>query len=231
LRNEHSQLVCHAVGKKSIESRQVLPEWLDELPASDPRAQRSRRELRWINALMGNERWILRQLQAHPSAAMQGVLELGAGEGHLCQKIHAHFPRSRVCGFDLLDRPKNLPAPIEWQSGDVTKQTPPRGFGVIVANLFLHHFPDAALDWCSAWLPHVSLLVLNEPLRRPSSHRWGRCLRPMLHEVTRHDMHVSIDAGFVRGELPAMWSALAAQWDIQEAESWPGAYRSVWRRK
>ena len=35
-------------------ARRVDPEWLDELPAHDPRAQRSRRDLVRINALMGN---------------------------------------------------------------------------------------------------------------------------------------------------------------------------------
>lgn len=219
------------MAKKTIESRKVLPELLDSLPADDPRAIRSRRELRWINTLMGNERYILRQLHAHPAAALRGVLELGAGEGQLCRKIQAEFPRSRVCGYDLIERPAALPAAIEWQAGDVTTLSPPRGFGVIVANLFLHHFPDAALHWFTEWLPHVSLVIINEPLRRPSSHLWGRCLRPLLHDVTRHDMHVSIDAGFITGEIPALWPSQAAQWHISESEQWPGAYRSVWRRK
>src|ERR1041385_4869330 len=30
------------------------PEWLDSLPASDPKADRSRRDLRLLNVLMGN---------------------------------------------------------------------------------------------------------------------------------------------------------------------------------
>lgn len=231
LRIIHSRLSCDNVGNKTIEKRQVKPEWLDALPADDPLAQRSRRELRWINALMGNERWVLKQLDAHPAAALQGVLELGAGDGHLCRKISAQFPRSRVCGFDLIDRPSELPAAIEWQAGDITTIAAPRGFGVLVANLFLHHFTDEQLAWLTAWLPHVSLVIFNEPLRRRSSHFWGRCLHPLLSEVTRHDMHVSIDAGFVVGELSALWPALTAQWQIEEGEHWPGAYRSVWRRK
>jgi hypothetical protein len=38
--------------------RQVLPEILDHLPADDPEAIGSRRDLRRINFLMGNKRWI-----------------------------------------------------------------------------------------------------------------------------------------------------------------------------
>jgi len=219
------------VGKESEQRRIVVPEWLDELPAADPRAIRSRQELRWINALMGNERWILSQLEKHPAALEKGVLELGAGEGHLLRKIHARFPQHLVCGADLLARPADLPQDIQWCAGDLTTLPPSSDFGVLVANLFLHHFDDDALSWFAAWLPQVSLVILNEPLRRASSHFWGRLLRPVLHEVTRHDMHVSIDAGFVAGELPRLWPAQAAQWEIEEKESWPGAYRSVWSRK
>lgn len=219
------------MGNQSEQKRIVVPEWLDEMPASDPRALRSRRELRWINALMSNERWILAQLEKHPDATAQGVLELGAGEGHLLRKIHQRFPQHRVCGADLLDRPAHLPQSIDWHAGDLTTRPPTPGFGVLVANLFLHHFTDDSLAWFATWLPHVSLVILNEPLRRGSSHFWGRLLRPVLHEVTRHDMHVSIDAGFLPGELPRLWPQHAAQWEIVEKESWPGAYRSVWRRK
>lgn len=102
---------------------------------------------------------------------------------------------------------------------------------MLVANLFLHHFTDEQLSWLTAWLPNVSLVIINEPLRRKSSHFWGRFLHPLLSDVTRHDMRVSIDAGFVRGEIAALWPTLAAQWQIEESEQWPGAYRSVWRRK
>jgi len=219
------------VEKHSEQSRLVVPEWLDELPAEDPRAIRSRKELRWINALMGNERWILSQLQKHPDATAKGVLELGAGDGHLLRKIHERFPRSRVCGADLLDRPLHLPQEIEWRTGDLTTLTPTQDYGVLVANLFLHHFCDESLAWFTAWLPHVSLVILNEPLRNSRSHFWGRLLRPWLHEVTRHDMHVSIDAGFLPGELPRLWHAQLGDWRIEETESWPGACRGVWSRK
>ena len=42
--------------------REVEPEILDGLPAGHPDAIRSRRDLRLVNALMGNQRWILKQL-------------------------------------------------------------------------------------------------------------------------------------------------------------------------
>ena len=43
-------------------ARTLEPEWLDELPADDPRAMRSRRDLLRINALMTNSTLVAREL-------------------------------------------------------------------------------------------------------------------------------------------------------------------------
>jgi hypothetical protein len=44
-------------------ARTVRPEILDSLAAEDPAARRSRQDLRLINALMGNFRWVERKLR------------------------------------------------------------------------------------------------------------------------------------------------------------------------
>ena len=44
--------------------RRVTPEILDELPASDPRARRSRADLRRINRIMASVTWLKRGLRA-----------------------------------------------------------------------------------------------------------------------------------------------------------------------
>ena len=59
-------------------SRVVIPELLDHLPAADTQAMRSRRDLRRINFLMGNERWVCRTLRKFPAAAARGIVETGA---------------------------------------------------------------------------------------------------------------------------------------------------------
>ncbi|MDA0812577.1 MAG: hypothetical protein O3C21_09350, partial [Verrucomicrobia bacterium] len=75
-----------------LDRRVVIPEILDSLAAADPEAIRSRADLRMINFLMGNERWILRQLRNHPEAARKGVVEIGAGEGDLLPKLRGRGP-------------------------------------------------------------------------------------------------------------------------------------------
>ena len=49
--------------EKPMKHRLLVPEILDGLPPEDPEARRSRRDLRRINFLMGNERWIARQVR------------------------------------------------------------------------------------------------------------------------------------------------------------------------
>ena len=211
--------------------RIIVPELLDSLASDDPRAIRSRRELRWINALMGNERWILRQLGRFPTWCDKGILEWGAGEGFLCEKIMRAFPRAQVTGLDFMPRPDHLSQRISWISGDLLQWQPDIFPDVIVANLFLHHLTEEQLSVCMRLLHHASVLIVSEPLRKKNSHFWGRLLHPLLEDVTRHDMHVSIDAGFVRGDLSRVWAEISSGWIIEEWEQWPGAYRSVWRRK
>ena len=62
--------------------RVLTPEILDSLDPRDPRAIRSRRDLVFIDAFMGNSRWITESV-ARSSSARDGIVELGAGEVRL----------------------------------------------------------------------------------------------------------------------------------------------------
>ncbi|MFM2170442.1 MAG: hypothetical protein RI957_671 [Verrucomicrobiota bacterium] len=180
---------------------------------------------------MGNERWILHQLQKRRSSLAGTIVEWGAGDGELCRKIHQRFPQYPISGIDFLPNPCDHENQITWRSGNLLEMQPHNNDRVIIANLFLHHLTDEELRGLGIWIQQADLLIISEPLRKKSSHTWGKILHPILHEVTRHDMHVSIDAGFVSDELSTIWSDNRAAWVVEEWEQWPGAYRSVWRRK
>ena len=61
-------------------ARAIESEWLDELPPDDPRALRSRRDIRRLNLIMGHAGILRRQLlKHHPRPAT--IVELGAGDG------------------------------------------------------------------------------------------------------------------------------------------------------
>jgi 2-polyprenyl-3-methyl-5-hydroxy-6-metoxy-1,4-benzoquinol methylase len=212
-----------------MQTRLVEPELLDHLPPDDPTARRSRKDLRRVNFLMGNERWILRTLKRLPAAAAGRICEVGAGDGVLAGKMRRRFPNSRVCACDLAPRPEGLDPAIGWHQGDIFQQAPPPG-DVLVANLFLHHFEGDDLRRLGKMCEGYDTLIFNEPDRSRIAAFLGWLLQPFVNHVTRHDMHVSIRAGFRRGELMDGLGLDPSRWKIEESSSWRGARRVLaWR--
>lgn len=210
--------------------RQLEPEILDDLDPADPRAITSRRDLRRINFLMGNERWILRQVARRPAAA-RGITEWGAGDGHLLARLAAHGP---AAGIDRVARPADLPPDLGWHAADLLDTDPATAAqpgGLVVANLLLHHFDEAQLRRLGAHLrASGSTLICVEPRRSPAALACGKAMLPWVSEVTRHDMIVSIRAGFRAGEL-APKLGLTDDWHPRESPSWRGGLRTVLERE
>ena len=202
--------------------RVVRPEILDELPSDDPRAIRSRRDLRWINTVLGNERWVEKQFLLAGGAR---VVELGAGEGKLSERLSKH---ASVIAVDLAPRPVNLSESINWLQGDLFKLANDLDGDVLVASLFLHHFETGDLVKLAERLLTFETLIFCEPWRVSWGHKFGSLWRPLMNDVTWHDMHVSIDAGFIPGELPRIFGG---SWEWTETTDWRGSIRTVGRRR
>lgn len=212
--------------------RIVVPEILDRLDSTDPEAIRSRRDLRLINALMGNERWIVRQVANFPVAARKGIFEIGAGEGKLLQKLDRFGPST---GLDIAPRPEAVASTVLWQQEDLflTVERNARNRvsgGILVACLFLHHFDHSQLLKLSEFVRQFDVLCFVEPLRRPLSLACGSLILPLVNRVTRHDMPVSIRAGFDRGELQVSLGLTQKEWAINEVCSWRGGIRIIAER-
>ncbi|MDB4382305.1 class I SAM-dependent methyltransferase, partial [Akkermansiaceae bacterium] len=135
--------------------REVKPEILDELTGDDPRALRSRRDLRLINFLMGNERWILRQLSVG-----EKLVELGAGAGDFTRQL---AKKNEVIGLDFQGPPQDLER--NWKEGDLFQTLPEAEGGVVIANLILHHFKEEGLARLGELLKGRDRLVIVEPWR------------------------------------------------------------------
>jgi hypothetical protein len=205
--------------------RVVEPEIIDQLPPDHPDVIRSRRDLRMINFLMGNERWIARQVRELPAARDKGVLEIGAGEGTLLERLAQAHPGIPLRACDLAPRPPGLSEEIVWDRRDVFEALAGASGGILAANLFLHHFEEPALARFRPLLGNFEAICINEPLRTARTLVDARIMLPFVGRATRHDMMVSIRAGFLPGELPALLGLDPARWRIREECDWRGGLR------
>ncbi len=195
---------------------------LDNMPANDPRAVRSRRDLRVINFLMGNERWTLKQNLAG------GVIELGSGVGTMTRKLARKGP---VTALDLQEKPADFDEEnVSWKAGDLFKTMSSSEGDTVVANLVLHHFEDDELAELGKLIKTRKRFVAVEPWRSKFTLGWSRLLWPFVGVVTRNDMIISIRAGFTEGELPRLLD-LGEDWEWKEEVSLLGGLRVLaWRR-
>jgi hypothetical protein len=185
-------------------------EWLDTLPASDPRAEHARRDLRRVNTLMGNARHIAAALRPHWREGMR-IADLGAGDGSLMRAVARRLPHSvttisvdQSSGLDVLDYLRQ-----------------PEKLDAIVCNLFLHHLDaDVLSDVLALAAERAPLFVACEPRRARIALQASRMLWVLgCNEVTQHDAVVSVRAGFTGNELSAAWPP--GDWQLEERVAWP----------
>jgi hypothetical protein len=216
----------------SLLTRRVDPELLDSLPPDNPRAIRSRRDLKRVNAAMRQARIFANLVRDLPRP--QRILELGSGDGTFLLSVAPLLQSWRGVRVYLLDQ-----APVVssetlqrleaagWHA-EILKEDAfvflaqnkgPR-FDLISANLFLHHFHDeslrellgraaAATKAFAACEPERSALALS------GAHMlWGLAC----NDVTRYDAVVSVRAGFRGRELSGLWPA-STEWSPYESKS------------
>jgi len=207
--------------------RSCGPELLDALAHDHPDAVHSRRDLRSVNAFMGNRRWFAATL---PGLVLPGerVLEIGAGTGELGLALNARaIP---VDGLDLCPRPPAWPADRAWHQADLRGFQGYGAYPVVIGNLIFHQFTDEELSALGAELRRSARVFLaSEPRRRRLSQTLMAALAPLLgaNPVTLHDARVSIGAGFVDEELPARLGMDDGNWDISCTLTALGASRVV----
>lgn len=206
--------------------RVIVPEILDSLDADDPAARRSRRDLRLLDFFLGNSRWILRELRSLPNSGGP-LAELGAGEGSLCHRIALALPGRTVTGLDIAPRPGQLDARVHWLRGDFFQTMGEIEATTIIGSLILHHFNAAQLAKLGERLRRARQLIFSEPWRDRIPLAGGLLASPLFGRVTRHDMPVSIRAGFRSGEIAAALGLEAPEWTIRERILQRGVVRIV----
>lgn len=228
--------------------RRVTPEILDELPASDPRARRSRADLRRINRIMAAVTWLKRGLASAAAARPRAVVELGAGDGTLALRLARSLGNPwlgthltlldlepivaqktadaiRACGWTV--------EVVAADALDWLARTRPERVGVVFANLFVHHFEGERLTRLLGGVAaHADAFVCCEPRRSRFALAGSRLLGLIgCNDVTRHDAVVSVEAGFRGDEIGAAWrAAVAGSWTLKEAAAGAFSHLFVARR-
>ena len=204
-----------------LADRRIEPELLDSLPADEPGAVASRRDLVWINALLFQS-WIMaRLLRRHVSRAPTRILEIGSGDGTFMLSVARRLARD-WSDLDLVmldhidvveDATRAAFAALGWRVETITEDVFEwigRGagaFDIITANLVLHHFKPPELARLFAALMRMAPVFLaTEPRRNAVSLAGCWSLRAIgVNDVTQHDSVASVRAGFMGDELTLLW--------------------------
>jgi hypothetical protein len=220
-------------------SRLVVPELLDELDPDDPRAERSRRDLRTIHKFMRSAS-ILRRLIATLRLAgpPRRIIELGAGDGTLMLAVARSLePRWSGVELTLLDRVdlltdgtrdayRRLGWEVRCMCMDVmnwVRVDAGAPYDLCLASLFLHHFEGPRLAALMEGIAHRSnAFVAGEP-RRDALGRLAALGVGLIgaNAVTRGDAVKSVAAGFRGKELGAAWGGARSDWMVDEFRALP----------
>ena len=213
--------------------RRVEPEVLDDLAADDPRAQRSREDLRRIHRFMATLAIIRRGLDRGTAGFQpRTVLELGAGDGSMMLRLAgqraARWPDVRVTLLDRLNlvppsaldglrRAGWTPSVVAMDVFDWLAISDERRWDVVYANLFVHHFAGAELRHLLADIAARARVFLCCEPRRTRLPLAGSHLIGLLGAgpVTRKDAVLSVRAGFRARELSELWPD-RERWTLRE---------------
>ncbi|MCC5807439.1 MAG: hypothetical protein JJU00_14035 [Opitutales bacterium] len=220
-----------------MQARVVEPELLDGLPEGHPDARRNRADLRRLNNLMGNYRWLRQSLRGALRPG-DSIVEPGAGDGHFAAAhlgfLHGNGTAASYTGIDLWSRPEGLPPSFRWEQADALGYSGWPHHSIIVVNFLLHQFTDAELRrFGDSVRPHARVILANETARGPLRVWLARTAFVLgLNHVSRHDAVVSVRAGFRGEELPALLGLdPAAGWEASVHTTALGAYRLAAKRR
>ncbi|MEO8307846.1 MAG: class I SAM-dependent methyltransferase [Pseudomonadota bacterium] len=219
--------------------RMVLPEILDDIEPQDPRAVRSRLDLRRIHRAMCTISILrraadrLRFLQPP-----RRILELGGGDAtlvlRLAQALQPAWPGVSLTVLDNHDivsaQTRSGYAALGWElhvlQQDALQWAAQPGltrYDLCLCNLFLHHFESPALSRLTASIASTcNALIACEPRRNGISLSASRMVGLLgSNRITREDAVTSVVAGFRASELTALWLGDGRDWSLEEYPALP----------
>ncbi len=212
------------------------PDLLDRLPAEDPRAIRSRRDLKRINTTMLQRGIMARTLaRSFPDAKPRSLLDLGTGDGTFLLSaarklgpkwsgVHAVLlDRVSIISDDTREAFNALGWRVDVVADDVFSylQSPRSSlYDVVTANLFIHHFPEPELKRLLALVARSSrAFIACEPRRSWLGVIGSRMLWALgCSSLTIRDSIVGVRAGFTGAEVSSAWPS-DTSWLLDEYAS------------
>ena len=198
-----------------MSGRALTPEILDLLAPGDPRAIHSRRDLVLINAVMRQDAIMAKALSRYPAPKL--LADLGGGDGRFLLAVAKRL-NWRDVTIVIADRKPAVSAAtrerfaaLGWRceslTGDIFETLPGISPDIVTANLFLHHFDDAALRrLLMLAASRTKAFVACEPRRSAFALLGARLVFALgANAVSRHDAVASVKAGFRGTELSALW--------------------------
>jgi hypothetical protein len=227
--------------------RRVLPELLDELAPDDPRAVRSRGDLRRVNKLMGNADIMARALGGKRVTVPFSILELGGGDGtfllELAKRLAPVLGPARAVLVDqqslVSPTTRNALDALSWQVHAVKadafewlQQRGPDPADITIANLFLHHFEGERLATLLRDASRQTRTFAACEPRRSGAALAAASLMGVIgcNSVTVHDARISVRAGFRDHELSSIWPG-GNGWALDERKAGRFTHCFVARRE
>ncbi len=189
---------------RSLRTRVIEPEWLDEASVED--ARRNLAELITINRYLGGHRILRDQLKQMVEPRDEfSFLDIGAASGDMARVAGRHFPGLRAVNLDRralhLEQAGGhclvgdaFALPFRDRSVDFTH-----------CSLFLHHFPDECVVRLLAEMWRVARrgVILQDLERHLLPYHFLPATRWVFRwsELVLHDGPISVAAGFRRAEL------------------------------
>ena len=212
--------------------RALVPEILDTLAPDDPRALRSRRDLARINWVMRQAAIMAMALSDFPAPRL--LADLGSGDGRfvlsVARRLAKRWPGVKVLVLDqqsiVSAQTQSQFAALGWScevlQGDIFQTLPQIAPDIVTANLFLHHFDDAALARLLALVAERAKgFAACEPRRSGFALLASHLVFALgANDVTRHDAVASVRAGFRESELSNLWPQAGA-WRQGERAAFP----------
>ncbi len=230
--------------------RIVETEMLDQLAPTDPLAAGSRADLRRLNSIMGHARAFADAILAGVSTDVLTsrplrIAELGAGDGALLlQTAERLAARGVAARAELVDHCSPFPAEnrtafaaLDWYVEQIAEDAfawlgrQEVVLDVMLANLFLHHFPsDRLTELFRLAAAKTNLFIACEPRRSRlalAASRMVWCIG--CNPVTRHDSVLSVRAGFSAAELTSRWPS-HRDWQLDERRNGPFSHCFIAKR-